>query len=229
MQTKALLVSDDLILRSEIKPVLYEAGVACHCCAFAGIERATSHEKFECILLDIADPVKFSEAIARVRADKVNRYAIVGALVAEEHRMLLTGISGVNFFVSKGARLVSDLKKAIASAQALMIHEKRRYYRHSVDLAVDVLSSGRAARMKMIDVSARGACLDCGAGLKSKTMRLGFVLPGMHQKLQIDGTVAWTSGTRVGVEFTDFLGDSEVALKAWLTAKEAEPVAVSSR
>ena len=107
MQTKALLVSDDLILRSEIKPVLYEAGVACHCCAIAGIERATSHEKFECILLDIADPVKFSEAIARVRADKLNRYAIVGALVSEEHRVPLTGIAGVNFFVSKGAQLVS--------------------------------------------------------------------------------------------------------------------------
>jgi DNA-binding NarL/FixJ family response regulator len=227
MQTTALLVSDDLILRSEIKSVLNEAAVACQCCAVAGFDRAISGAKVECILLDIADPVKFSKAIAKVRAEKLNRYAIVLALVPEEHHALLARTSGVNFFVSKSVRLMADLKKALNSAQGLMIHEKRRYHRFPVDIRVDLLSSGQAARTRMLDLSARGACIECNGWSGFKTVRLTFVLPGMNQRLAVEAVPAWTKGKNMGVEFAAFKGDSEKTLKAWLLENETESFAAS--
>ena len=224
MQTTALLVSDDLLLRSEIKPVLNEAGVACQCCGVVGFDRLIARGKIECILLDIADPVKFSEVITKLRAEKFNRYAVVLAFADDAHRTWLSKISGVNFFVSKSAQLAADLRKALHSARALMIHEKRRYHRHPVELNAEVWFAGQATCAKMIDLSARGACLDCSGLPNDKILRLTFFLPGVSQSLEIDVTVAWTRGTNVGVEFTNLSNDSGMALKAWLSDKEAKSV-----
>jgi CheY-like chemotaxis protein len=227
MQTKALLVSDDLLLRSEIKPVLNEAGIACECCELAGFDRVIARGKVECILLDIADPVKFSEVITKLRAEKFNRYAIVLALAEDAHRTVLSKISGVNFFVSKSAQLVPNLRQALSSARALIIYEKRRYYRHPVDLIAEVFCHGQVTRAKMIDLSARGACLDCNGLRGINTLRLTFVLPGSNQRLEVNAIMAWTKGTNVGVEFTSLSNDSDKALKAWLREKEAASSAVS--
>jgi len=229
MQTAALLVSDDLILRSEIKPVLNEAGIVCQCCEIASFDRVIARGKIECILLDISDPAKFSDVITKLRAEKFNRYAIVLALADDAHRAVLSKISGVNFIVSKSARLLPELRQALNSARALIIHEKRRYYRHPVELIGEVFCNGQAASVKIIDLSARGACLDCNGWSVTKTLQLVFVLPGMSQRLEIGAAVAWTKGATVGVEFTSVTSDSERALKAWLREKEAESPALSWR
>src|SRR5690242_12809201 len=222
MQTTVLLVSDDLILRSEIKPVLNEAAIACRCCELAAFDRVIARDKVECILLDIADPVKFSNVVTKLRAEKFNRYAIVLALADDAHRAVLSKISGVNFFVSKSVRLVPDLRQALNSARALIIHEKRRYYRHPVDLSAEVFCKGQATGVKMIDLSARGAWLDCNALPNDKTFRLRCVLPGSGQKLEVDVIVAWTRSTHIGVEFIGLSSDSDKARKSWLREKEAE-------
>lgn len=229
MQATALLVSDDLILRSEIKPVLYEASIACQCCEITSFDRVISRGKVECILLDICDPAKFSDVITKLRAEKFNRYAIVLALADDAHRAALSKISGVNFFISKSAQLLPELRQALNSARALIMHEKRRYCRHPVDLVAEVFCNGQAARVRMIDLSARGACLDCNGIPVNKTLQLAFVLPGMSQRLEIGATVAWTKGTTVGAEFTSVTGDSDRALKAWLREREAESPALSWR
>lgn len=228
MHTTALLVSDDLILRSEIRPVLTDAGVASECCGLAGFDRAISRGKFECILLDLTDPVKFSDVVTKLRAEKFNRYAIVLAVADDEHRTALSRISGVNFFVSKSARLADDLKHALSSGHALMIHEKRRYYRHPVDIVVDVICDGQPKRVKMIDLSARGACLGWNGLQSNRTMRLEFVLPGTDQRLAVNAITAWSKGTSIGVEFNSLASDSDKALKTWLRQKEAEFSTVSS-
>jgi excinuclease UvrABC ATPase subunit len=222
MNTTALLVSDDLILRSEIRPVLTDAGIGCECCGIAGSDHVISRGKFECILLDIPDPVKFSDVMTKLRAEKFNRYAIVLALVDDEHRIALAKTSGVNFFVSKSVRLAADFRQALNSAHALMIHEKRRYYRHPIDIVVDVICDGQPQRVKMIDLSARGACLGCDGLPTSKTLRLEFVLPGTNRRLEVDAITAWSKGTNIGVEFNALTSDSDKALKAWLREKEGE-------
>jgi hypothetical protein len=227
MQTAALLISDDLILRSQVKPVLNEANIQCQCCEVANFERVIARGKVECILLDIADPAKFSDVISKLRAGKFNRYAIVVALADDAHRTVLSRISGANFFVSRSARLVPDLKQTLNSARALIIHEKRRYYRHPVNLGAEVFCDGQAVRVKMVDLSARGACLD-GQGLPdNKKLRLRFVLPGSSHRLDLDVVVAWVRGTNTGVEFTSLNSDTDKTLKTWLREKEVESSAVS--
>lgn len=229
MQTAALLVSDDLILRSQLKPVLNEANMQCQCCEVSNFDRVIARGKVECILLDIADPAKFSGVITQLRAGKFNRYAIVMALADDAHRTVLSRISGANFFVSKSARLVPDLKQTLNSARALIIHEKRRYYRHPVNLSAEVFCDGQTLRVKMVDLSARGACLD-GKGLPdNKNLRLRFVLPGSNHRLEFDVVVAWARGTNIGVEFISLSSDSDKSLKTWLREKEVESSAVSCR
>ena len=229
MQTSALLVFDDLILRSQVKPVLNEANIQCQWCELASFDRVIARSKVECILFDIAEPVKFSEIIAKLRAQKFNRYAVVVALAEDAHRAVLSRISGVNFFVSKSTRLVPDLRQALNSARALIIHEKRRYHRHSVDLSAEVMCDGRAVRVKMVDLSARGACLDGNGVPDNKKLRLRFVLPGSTHRLDVNVMVAWTRGANIGVEFGSLNGDSDKALKTWLREQEAELSAVGCR
>jgi DNA-binding NarL/FixJ family response regulator len=222
MQISALLVSDDLILRSELKRILQETGVYCQGIAVAGLRRLVARAKVECIVLDIDDRVKLREAIGWVREGKLNQYAILGALVAEEDCDLRADLPAVNFLVAKGNRVGAELRRAIQSAEALMVHEKRRYFRHSVDVAVEIVSANRSTRVKMIDLSARGACLECGTAAQPKAMRLNFFLPGAYQQIEIEAVTAWTKAGTVGVEFATFIGNSEQILKSFLKSKEVE-------
>jgi membrane-bound inhibitor of C-type lysozyme len=103
-----------------------------------------------------------------------------------------------------------------------MIHEKRRYHRHPVNLSAQLMCDGQAVRVKMVDLSARGACLDGNGVPDNKNLRLRFVLPGSTHRLDVNVMVAWTRGANIGVEFGSMSGDSDKALKTWLREQEAE-------
>ena len=126
--------------------------------------------------------------------------------------------AGANFTVRRSESIQNDLKKAFESAHGLMLREKRRYERHPVDLSVEVTCNGRILIARMLDLSERGACLECSLPVPVQPLQLKFSLPGLtKQQLAVKGVPAWMRGGRVGIQFTSFIEPSHAILCEWLS------------
>lgn len=216
MNSTALLASDDLILRSQAKGVLNEMCIACTCTGTMGFERVIDSTKFEAILLDLPELDAAAAAIKSVRSGKLNRYSIIFSFMAEGQSTAVAWAAGTNFTVRRSGDFRKELRKAFQSAHGLMLREKRRYYRHPLKVDANVICNGRRLTGKVLDISERGACIDCAVPIPKQSLELCFVLPGLVQALRIKGIPAWIHGTKVGIQFTSVDEIAQTALSEWL-------------
>jgi PilZ domain len=216
MNSTALIASDDLILRSAARGVLSELQIACTCSGTMGFERTITSAKFEAILLDMPDLNAAVSAIRSVRGGRLNRYSIILSFVAEGQSASAVWAAGANFTIRHSADFRSDLEKAFQSAHGLMLREKRRYYRQPILVAAEVVCNGHHFAGKMLDISERGACIECAVPIPKLPLRVQFLLPGLTQPFSIEAVPAWTRGTKSGIQFTSVDEASQAALSQWL-------------
>jgi hypothetical protein len=219
MNNSALIASDDLILRSEARSVLKEMQIGSTCSGTIGFDKAVASTKFEAILLDIPDTDAALAAIRSVRSGKLNRYSIILSFVTHGQSASAGWAAGANFTIRRSTDLRNELNKALQSAHGLMLREKRRYYRQTLSIAVEVMSCGRRFTGRMLDISERGACIECAIPIPIQPLEVRFSLPGFTQALKIQGVPAWMRGSKIGVQFTLLDEFSKAALSQWLTTQ----------
>jgi CheY-like chemotaxis protein len=219
VNSTALVVSDDIILRGEARSMLNTARIACICAGTAAIDRAMASTKFDAVLLDIHSLSDITQAIHNVRQGKVNRYSILFALVADSQSASVAWGAGANFTIRRSTFFRDDLQKALQSARGLILREKRRYERHPVSVTVEFLHNGRIANGRIVDISERGACIDYLFPLPMHPVQLVFSLPGLNKRLRIEGLPAWARSGKVGVQFTSFADGSQALLSQWLARR----------
>jgi hypothetical protein len=71
----------------------------------------------------------------------------------------------------------------------------------------------------MLDISERGACLECASPIASQPLQLRFSLPGLTQHLILDGFAAWARAGKTGIQFTSLAESSHVDLCKWLASQ----------
>lgn len=216
MNSAALITSDDLILRSDARSVLNEMRIACTCSGTIGFDRTIASTRFEAILLDMAHTDVTLAAIKSVRRGKLNRYSIILSFVADSHSASAAWAAGANFTIRRSTDVRSDLEKAFQSAHGLILREKRRCYRQPVTVDAEVLCNGQRLTGKMLDISERGACIECTFATPKQPLRVKFLLPGLAETLCIEAVPAWTRGTKTGIQFTSVDEASKTALSEWL-------------
>jgi hypothetical protein len=208
-----------LILRGEARSILNEMQIGCTCSGTVGFDRTVSSSKFEAILLDLPSTDATLAAIRSVRTGKLNRYSIILSFVGDGQGASSLWAAGANFTIRRSATIGNDLKKAFQSAHGLILREKRRYYRQPVSVDAELLCNGRRIIAKMLDVSERGACIDCTSPIPKQPLRIQFVLPGLDQGLSIEAVPAWTRGIKTGIQFTSVDEASQTALSQWLISQ----------
>ena len=228
MNSTALIVSDDLILRSEMRNVLNAVQIPCTCSGTIGFERTAASSKFEAILIDIPDPDATVAAISDIRRGKLNRYAIILAFVLDGQAASAAWTAGANFTVRRSGDIRSDLTKALQSAHGLILREKRRYYRQPVNIDAELVCGDHHSRVKMLDISERGACIELAGPLPRQRLQLRFLLPGLPQALAIEAVPAWIRGTKTGIQFTTVDETSRTALSQWLIS-QLDPTVTKER
>ena len=216
MKCSALVVSDDLILRSEVRRVLNALQIDCVCSGTAGFKKAVTSAKFDALLIDYPSTHATMEAIQNVRTGKANRYLIILALVADRQAASTARSAGANFTIERSPNVRDDLERSFKSTYGLILRERRRYERHPVNISVDFLCNGRITVGRMLDISFGGACVECSLAAASQPLQLGFSLPGLKQRLRIQGIQTWQHGSKIGIQFTSFVEASQTALKEWL-------------
>ncbi len=226
MNLKSLLLSSDdrtvRILRRVLSDL--EIGVE-HCSAADEAVRRITRERFEAIIVDGANVEDASSVLLAARAAPVNKRAL--AIVLVEAAVGLKGgfDMGAHFVLHKPFA-VERAKASFRAVRALMKRERRLQMRVAVEVPVECRGAA-SYKAKTIDLCEGGMAIQfSGRAAKETSLRFSLELPGMKQKLEIDGELAWGSiGNQAGVRFKDATDEQRGALRQWLASHLPEPEA----
>ena len=204
-----LLTRDDQVIRA-LRRVVDDLGVSLEVCT--GADKAAEEleqRKFDAVLIDCDDVHNAITILCSVRLTPSNKTSTVFAIV--------NGITTPTSAIELGASLSLEkpineerAKRAFHSLHGLMLQERRRYYRHEVDLAVTLRfedkdkGTRRDVLATAVNLSEGGMALKVKSTLpcEFRVAQLKFILPGSHDWVEILGVIAWADEQgNVGIRF----------------------------
>src|SRR5208337_752828 len=110
------------------------------------------------------------------------------------------------------------------AVRALMKRERRLQMRVAVQIPVECHGTGHY-KAKTLDLCEGGMAIQfSGRTAKEKSLRFSLDLPGMNEKLELHGELAWEgNGTEAGVRFKDVTEKQRNTLRLWLNSQLPEP------
>jgi CheY-like chemotaxis protein len=164
------------------------------------------------------------DLLAQIRASRSNKLSVVLAVVNGKTSVGTAVDAGANFVLSKPVE-PKMLRSILDSALPRMEREHRRYFRHKVDLPVDLLCfSGEIVTGKMINVSEGGVALThFGLAAVEGIVTVRFGLPSaVPQPFQAKAAVVWNDASTMGLRFLRIESGCRPYFEAWLDSLEAQ-------
>lgn len=224
MNLKSLLLSSDEKTVRILRRVLSDLEIAVeHCSATDEAIRRITRQRFEAIIVDAADAEGASQVLRGAQAAPVNKRALSIVLVDPSVGLKGGFEMGAHFVLHKPFA-VERAKASFRAVRALMKRERRVQLRVPVQVPVECQGTHHY-KAKTIDLCEGGMALQfTGRVAKESSLRFSLELPGMAQKLDIHGELAWGgSDSHAGVRFKDTTGEQRNALRQWLNSQLPEP------
>lgn len=158
--------------------------------------------------------------IEAVRKGTSNGKAAIFAVVQNAGEATATLNAGANF-VLRTPLSVEGVALHITIAKDIMLRERRRFFRHAVNIPVALTDSESEQRGRVINLSEGGMAVRTVRGLKQWTA-IEFALElALGVDLSGKGQVAWTSSEGMaGILFQTLHGMGRGYLGAWLAGRE---------
>src|SRR5208337_1314149 len=191
MNLKSLLLSSDEKTVRILRRVLSDLEIDVEYCSTAddAIRRIT-RQRFEAIIVDGANAEEAGSVLRGAKAAPVNKRAL-GIVLVEAPVGLKGGFELGAHFVLHKPLAVERAKASFRAVRALMKRERRLQLRVAVQIPVECIGSGRYSA-KTIDLCEGGMAIQfSGRVNKENSLHFSLELPGMNQKLEIDGELAW--------------------------------------
>jgi CheY-like chemotaxis protein len=210
MALQSLLLSrDDDVIRV-LRRVLNDLEIDVEVCeASASAGEQLARRKWDAIIIDCDDVHGAVDVLRTVRRMPSNKTSTTFAII--------NGITSVRSAFELGANLALEkpltpdrAKHSFRAAYGMMLAERRRYYRHPVDMAVTMKfgdkDSGRTHEVfaDAVNISEGGMAVK----LKSEPPQtkavatLHFMLPGTKNWIETPGSIAWADGEGLaGIRF----------------------------
>jgi CheY-like chemotaxis protein len=182
-------------------------------------EDCLSRRRFDGIFVDIDVPDALAVMTA-VRKGKSNSKVVIFACIPSSKESTAALSAGANFLLLKPLTAES-VALHITTAKDLMERERRRYYRHPVNLSVLLKDADGDQRARMANLSEGGMAVRPAKELKHSSMiEFEFEVP-FGATVSGRGQVAWTSKEGMaGILIHSFHEKGREHLEAWLTARE---------
>jgi CheY-like chemotaxis protein len=221
MPPQALLLCRDPDSLRVMRRVLDDVGVSVEACTIPdpAIEML-ARRKFDAVIIDCDDLHKATDVLRSVRLAPSNKTAIVFAII--------NGITSVQAAFQMGANFVLDkpltVERALRSMRAavgLMMRERRRYFRQTVDIAVHLtLDGGLDINARLLDVSEGGLALYAERRIAAGTqLRFRFQLSD-GVRVEGKGEITWTNvGGKSGLRFLSVPPVARKGLIDWISQK----------
>jgi len=223
MNLKSLLLSSDEKTVRILRRVLSDLEISVeHCSATDEAIRRITRQRFEAIIVDSANP-EAGSVLLGAKSAPVNKRALTVVLV-ESSVGLKGGFEMGAHFVLHKPFAVERAKASFRAVRALMKRERRVKMRVPVEIPVECSGKGQYTA-KTIDLCEGGMALQfSGRVAKESSLRFSLELPGLKQKLEIAGELAWEGhGRQAGVRFKDATDEQRNLLRQWLNSHLPEP------
>ena len=224
MELKSLLLSSDDKTVRVLRRVLsdLEIGVE-HCPNGDDAIRRITRQRFEAIIVDGANVENAGSVLRGAKASPVNSRAL-GIVLVEPSVGLKGGFEMGAHFVLHKPLSVERAKASFRAVRALMKRERRLQLRVPVQIPVECYGSD-SYKAKTIDLCEGGMAIQfSGRVAKENSLRFTLELPGMDQKLEIYGELAWGgNGDQAGVRFKDTTDEQRNIIRQWLSSHLPEP------
>jgi len=178
-----------------------------------------SRRKIDGVFVDLELPGAIA-MIESTRKGTSNSKVVVFACGTSSREHTSTLNAGANFLLRKPLS-VDSVVLHITIAKELLERERRRYFRHPVNLSVLLKEGTAEQRARMTNLSEGGmAVRTVKAPTRGANVEVSFALPlGVHLKGK--GQVAWVNAEGIaGIAIQAFEGKGKEYLESWLTAQE---------
>lgn len=179
--------------------------------------------KFEGVIVDLMFPGGM-EVLQKLRSLKSNSSAVSFAILGHSHEQTAAFQAGANFAFERPLSIATALR-VFKVSYALMVRERRRYYRHPVEITVSVSRPGKAEfKVTSLNISESGICLNTAESMQvGDKFRMRLCLPGDTHPLDVSGEVCWSQASgRVGIQFCNVKPEVAQALRGWLAQRLEE-------
>jgi CheY-like chemotaxis protein len=219
MVLESLLVSRDPEVVRVLRPTLEKLAIDVEVCrgARSGNEILLA-EKYDAVIVDCDDLHEGLQVLENLRRGTSNRNSVAFAILNGATNTQKAFQLGANFVLQKPVSALNALR-CFGAAVSFMVRERRRYFRHPVDMPVTVVfGEGQELKCTATNISDGGiAILFRGKMPKGGVSKVIFELPGTATPLEPKAQLAWADGTgRAGLRFTD-LAKSRQPLELWLS------------
>ncbi|HKM49462.1 MAG TPA: PilZ domain-containing protein [Terriglobales bacterium] len=224
MNLKSLLLSSDEKTVRILRRVLGDLEIDVeHCYSADDAICRITRQRFEAIIADATNREDAGNLLRAAKAAPVNKRALTIVLV-ESPVGLKGGFELGAHFVLHKPLAVERAKGSFRAVRALMKRERRLQLRVEVQIPVECIGSGQYSA-KTLDLCEGGMAVQfSGRVKKENSLHFSLELPGVNQRLEIDGELAWEGyQNRAGVRFTNTTDEQRNLLRQWLNSQLPEP------
>jgi DNA-binding response OmpR family regulator len=174
-------------------------------------------------VIDCDDVAGATGVLTEIRGSRSNKASVVVAVVNGTTSVSTAVDAGANFVLGKPVQ-DNQLRSLLDVALPRMAREHRRYFRHKVDLPVELLCTGETFAGKIINVSEDGLALThFGLAAVEGVVTVQFGLPSAEpQTFQAKADVVWNDASALGLRFLRIEPGSRSCFQAWLDSLEAQ-------
>jgi DNA-binding response OmpR family regulator len=218
---ESLLLSRDAEVFRVLRATLEKLSIEIEVCQEA--KKASDiliSQKFDAVIVDCDDMPGGVGVLEGLRATPSNKNSVTFAIVNERTSTQEAFGMGVNFVLHKPLSVLNT-SRCFNAALSFMLRERRRYFRHPVNMPVCLVLDGKEIKGESTNISEGGIALLLHHALpKNATPRLQFTLPASGPALDVDTEVAWADlKGYVGLRFLNLPASSQELLEGWLTTQ----------
>ena len=220
-----LLLTSDPVLLKVIRTSFSAAGVELELRtdAASAIE-VSARRHLDSFVIDCDDVPGATDVLTQIRSSRSNKQSVVFAVVNATTPVGTAVGAGANFVLGKP---VQDklLHSFLDIALPRMEREHRRYFRHKVELPIQLLShTGETFVGKILNLSEGGLALTSfGPAAVEGVVTVNFDLPSAEpQTFQAKADVVWSDASAMGLRFLRIESHCRSHFEAWLDSLEAQ-------
>jgi DNA-binding response OmpR family regulator len=223
MNLKSLLLSSDEKTVRVLRRVLGDLEIDVdHCSSADDAIRLITRQRFEAIIVDGVNAEESGNVFRGAKASPVNKRAL-GIVLVESTVGLKGGFEMGAHFVLHKPLAVERAKSSFRAVRALMKRERRQQLRLAVQIPVECFGSGRY-KAKTVDLSEGGMAIQFSGRIpKENSLRFSLDLPGIDEKIELQGELAWDGKSdQAGVRFKDATDDQLKTIRKWMNSQLSE-------
>lgn len=225
MGLSCLLLTNDRTLLEVIRAGFGATGVELEMRAStASAIELSSRRHLDSFVIDCEGVERGEELLAQIRNSRSNKQSVLLAVVNARTPASAAIEAGADFVLAKPVQ-DKQLRNILDIALARMEREHRRYFRHKVELPIDLVClTGETCAGRVMNVSEGGLALSrFGPSRVEGVVSVQFGLPSVPPRaFRAKAEVVWSDAFAMGMRFLHIDSASRPYFLAWLDALEAQ-------